>query len=186
MAEEKMKYLIRWDVDQDEFRREIRQMIHQARTQHKVIPLPFSQTGQPALDLLTVILGEVNCDYCDAPCCKVNPNGEPIDLLPAEVPRLSQHGLKGTKITMPCEFLKSGRCSVYPDRPLVCLLYPFQPGANDGEGRPLFAVASSCPEGRRIARDCYMMAWKLRSCFYSLGDEFFKVLSFLVSNKERR
>ena len=106
---------------------------------------------------------------------------EPIHLLPPEYRRLAekygeQHFVrKGDRadLPMPCPFLKSNHCTIYPDRPLVCVLYPFQPGATNGSGDMMLALASGCPEGRRIAKVVHMMAWRIRQQFHALGEDNF-------------
>ncbi|GAI94236.1 unnamed protein product, partial [marine sediment metagenome] len=76
-------------------------------------------------------------------------------------------------LPMPCPFLKHNRCTIYPDRPLVCVLYPFQPGAMDRNGNMMMALASGCPEARRITKAAYLMSWRVRQQFYALGEENF-------------
>jgi Fe-S-cluster containining protein len=104
-------------------------------------------------------------------------NSEPIGLLPLEYNHLSdKYGnknfiIKGAEafLPLPCPFLKNGQCIIYRERPLVCVLYPFQPGGTDGDGRSLIALSSSCPEARRITKQVYMMNWRLRKQFNLLG-----------------
>lgn len=177
-----MRYVIDWTLDQETFKQQVRDLVHRARKEGKVIALPFRVfPGQPILDLMTSLLTQVNCVRCDAPCCKSNPNGEPLSLLPPEYTRLAEkygrehfirHGDMDI-LKMPCPFLKHNRCTIYCDRPLVCVMYPFQPGATDGAGNMMVAFSANCPEGRRIARAAYMMSWRIRQQFYSLGKENF-------------
>lgn len=176
--DESFKYVLDWEVDQETLKREVRELIGRARKGGKVIPLPVAvYPGQAAVDLLTVLLAHVNCEGCDAPCCKQNPSGEGLTLLPSEYEHLrAQYGEQRFKLRgewafldMPCPFLKKNRCTIYPDRPLACVIYPFQPGATDDKGNMLIALASSCPEARRIARAVYMMSWRIRRKFGKLG-----------------
>ncbi len=176
--EERFKYVMNWEVDQKTFKREVRELIGTARKGGKVIPLPMAvYPGQAAVDLLTTLLAHVNCEGCDAPCCKQNPSGEGLTLLPLEYERLrAQYSEQWFKLRgkwafldMPCPFLKKNRCTIYLDRPLACVIYPYQPGATDGEGNMLVALASSCPEARRIARAVYMMSWRIRHKFREVG-----------------
>lgn len=174
--------MINWELGQSAFRHEIRELIRRCQKQGKVIPLPFVMfKGQPSIDLVTLLLSQVNCDDCEAPCCKANPEGKLTQLLPPEYERLSsKYDRKHFVIKddshflpMPCPFLKNDRCRIYPDRPIVCVIYPFQPGATNGAGEEVLAVASSCPEGRRIARAAYMASWRIRTQFRLLGEDTF-------------
>lgn len=175
---DEMTYVIDWNLNQVDFRRRVREIIRQAETRGKVLALPVEMNpGQVSLDLMILLLSQVNCEKCDAECCKQNPYGGPIDILPVEYKRLAekygpQHFLLQEDkyvLPMPCPFLKQGRCSIYPDRPMICVIFPFQSGAVNGEGKLVMAVASSCPEGRRIARNIYMTAWRLRHQYSLLG-----------------
>ncbi len=177
-----MQYVIDWTLNQEAFKQQVGDLINRARKGGKVLALPFRAfPGMPMLDLMTSLLAQVNCEGCDAPCCKSNPNGEPISLLPPEYKRLAEkygqehfirQGDRGI-VKMPCPFLRNNRCTIYLDRPLVCVLYPFQPGATDGEGNMMMALAANCPEGRRIAKAAYMMSWRIRQQFNALGESNF-------------
>jgi len=177
-----LTYVLDWELNKEAFRHQVRDLIHRARKGGKVLALPMRVfPGQVMIDLMTLLLAQVNCEGCDAPCCKRNPNEEPIQLPPPEYRRLSEkygdsHFIrKGdwADLPMPCPFLKSNRCTIHPDRPLVCVLYPFQPGATNGAGDMMLALGSGCPEGRRIAKAVYMMAWQIRQQFRVLGEDNF-------------
>jgi len=181
-TQESMKYLIDWQLNREAFRHQVRDMIHKAQKNGKVIALPMeTSSGMTFLNLMTLILAQVNCDGCDALCCKNYPQNEPIGLLPPEHKCLAEkYGnhhfiIKGEEafLPLPCPFLKNNRCTIYRERPLVCVLYPFQPGATDGDGRRLLALGSSCPEARRITKQVYMMSWRIRQQFSLLGEENF-------------
>lgn len=178
---------INWQLDQRNFQRQVRAIISEAQKKGKVITLPIGvHLGQVMLDLMTLLLSQVNCDGCDAPCCRRNPSDEPISILPPEYERLAgkyevgklskiEDGTYG--LPMPCPFLKGGRCSIYSDRPLVCIIYPFQPGGADFNGNMHLALSSSCPESHRIARNVYMWGWRIRHQFWLLGgDNFIKAM----------
>ena len=178
-----MQYVIDWSLDQGDFKQQVRDLIHQARKGGNVLALPFQiYPGQSFFDLLVALLSHVDCEGCDAPCCKSNPEDFPLRLPPSEFNKLaSKYGEKhfipdgdSGILPMPCPFLKHNRCTIYPDRPFVCVLYPFQPGAMDETGNMMGALASSCPEARRITREIYMMSWRIRQHFYALGEENFK------------
>lgn len=177
---EDLSFLIDWELNQHSFRRQVREMTKQAQERGKVIPLPFVlYPGQPSLDLVSVILSQVNCDGCDAPCCKSNPGGERTQIVPPEYKRLAaKYGdkvLPGDNgygiLPMPCPFLdKNNRCSIYPERPLVCVFYPWQPGGSNQNAEPMIALASGCPEARRLARSIYMTVWRMKQTFFSIAD----------------
>jgi len=153
-----------------------------------VLALPIKiRPGQTMGDLVTLLLAQVDCRNCDAPCCRANPWGAGTGLPPLEYQRLSEKYGKERFIMkdgmaylpMPCPFLreaprqKENLCTIYPDRPLACVLYPFQPGAADDAGEAVLALSSSCPSARHLARDIYMTAWRLRRQFKLLGEEDF-------------
>ena len=65
---EEMEFVIDWTLGQFQFRSQIRKMIKMANENGKVLTLPlFPEPGRWALDLLTLILSQVNCEGCDAP-----------------------------------------------------------------------------------------------------------------------
>jgi len=150
----------------------------QSAKEGKVLCLPvMAHTGQAFLDMLTLVLAQVHCSACDAPCCRENPGGEESFLFPLEYEHLSEkygkeHFLtcdKGAYFLMPCPFLKDGRCAIYEDRPTVCVLYPFQGGAVDSNGNPMIALSADCPEARRITRNVYTTSWWIRNRFRLSG-----------------
>jgi len=177
-----MQYVIDWTLNLEAFKKQVRDLIHQARKGGKVLALPFQvYPGHPFFDMLVSLLSHVECEGCDAPCCKSNPEDMPLRLLPPEFNKLaSKYGEKNFIpdgdsgiLPMPCPFLKHNRCTIYPDRPLVCVLYPFQPGATDGANNMMMALAASCPEARRITRAVYLMSWRIRQQFHALGEKNF-------------
>ena len=187
MAQDSMRFEIDWTLDQIQFRAQIRKMIKQARASGKVLTLPlFPESGDGALELITIITSQIRCERCDALCCKSNPHDSDLSLLPSEYQRLKdKYGdahLLATGgeywIKMPCGFLQGDRCTIYPDRPLVCFLYPFNPGGEGEGGRMAIALESRCPEAQRVTKDIYMTSWRLRQSYRSLGNEdFAKVLA---------
>ena len=176
---DELKYVIDWDLDEGPFRRLIQDLLHQTKRLGKVVPLPIRPAPGLGRELLILLVSGVRCEGCNAACCRIPDKDPEISVLPPEYEQLSakygpQHFIKssdGYALPMPCPFLKGNRCSIYADRPLVCLFYPFQPGAHD-EAHVLFAVSSSCPEGRRIAREVYFTSWQLRRQMLRLGVEF--------------
>ena len=181
-----LKYEIPWDLEKDEFQVFIRDMIKDCRDNGKVIALPVEiLKGEAFMDQMAMLLSQIDCKDCHL-CCVSGEAGD-IDIRPAEYQILCEkygqsHFVddgKQISIPYPCSFLQSSKCSIYGDRPLVCVLYPFQPGGYGGENGEIFviAVASSCPEGRRIVRGVYMTSWRLRRQFRrSIGDRYKEVI----------
>jgi len=166
-----------WQVDKEAFGRQIKKFIKAAREGGKVIPLPVS----PSLETLLMMLSQVDCSNCEALCCKRGMPGNVVALAPGEHKALAvKYGDQGFTttppagaISMPCRFLLHNRCSIYPERPLSCMVFPMQPGgrvsSETNEAKiDALAVASSCPEGRRIAKALYKMTWQLKQKYFSL------------------
>lgn len=147
-------------------------MIATCREQGKVLTLPIPlHSGEPFAFQLSLVLSQVNCDKCDALCCKNDDNHNGITLMSQDREVLEKmnlgHLIKGAGIrphlAYPCPLLKKKQCTIYADRPIACLLYPFQSGGSITDEHILtMAVSSSCPEGRRIARQVFIMAWHIR------------------------
>jgi len=163
-----LKWVIDWWLPKEQFCRLVDELIERATASGKVLALPMQiHAGQVYRDYLTLLLAQVHCGACDAPCCRENPDSEPTTILPSEYRRLAKKygeenlvmGKKLAFIPMPCPFLKNNRCTIYEDRPLTCVFYPFQHGAFDDNGKSMMALASACPEARRITRQVYMAAW---------------------------
>jgi Fe-S-cluster containining protein len=184
-------YTLDWTLSHQAFLKLVRTLIHQAEKKHKVLALPMEiEKGQFFIDQLTVLLAQIDCHGCDAHCCRSNPEGKLTQLVPSEYERLSKkYGkenfvLKNGQafIPMPCPFLRNrvssnnqGYCSIYPDRPMICVLYPFQFGGTGVKGEVVLSLASSCPPACKLARNIYMSAWQIRHQFRRLGDkEFWK------------
>lgn len=183
---ELLKTVLDWDVGQEEFRRQIREMVSTCERKGKVIPLPLRLVeGVELAGQLGFLLTMVNCDQCDSLCCsrETSPDGAGIGLIGQEVDFIQKAGYAhfiqenhlGKCLHYPCPFFSvkhQGRgCSIYPDRPFSCVVYPFQPGGWLGEEKVLaISVASSCPEGRRIARSVYMNTWRVRQKFRGMKE----------------
>jgi Fe-S-cluster containining protein len=181
---EYLTYAIDWTLSQSAFHDLVRNMIHEAHKKDKVLALPINvEPGQTFIDLLTLLLARIDCEGCRAPCCRQNPAGLPTQLLASEYRRLSEKYGKenfvikdsAVYLPIPCPFLRSSRCSIYEERPFVCVLYPFQFGgsASTPDGAPVMALASRCPASRKLTRDVFMTAWQLRRQFRLLGDKDF-------------
>ena len=171
---------IAWDIDQNQFKEQVRQMIAMARKGNNVLTLPIS----PSLESILLILSQVNCDGCDAICCRVSPPEGMVAMTPSEYKLLREkYGdegmvstLLGGAIRMPCRFLKNKYCSIYSERPLSCILFPIQPGGAYGasfysQKIEALSVSSYWPEGRRIARAGYMTIWQIKQKIKAIGFE---------------
>jgi len=183
---EPLKTVLDWEVGQEEFRQQIREMVSTCAREGRVIPLPLRLVqGIELTGQLGFLLTMVNCDQCNALCCtrESSPDGEGIGLIGPEVEFVQRAGYAhciqenslGKCLPYPCPFYSAkhnGRgCSIYPDRPFACVLYPFQPGGWLGEeGVLAISVAASCPEGRRIARSVYMHTWRVRQKFMGMKE----------------
>jgi Fe-S-cluster containining protein len=172
---EPLKFFIDWELEKDAFQSLVRDMIKNCVDHGKVISLPFIIVrGQSFLDQLGLLLSQVDCRGCNNRCCRTGEDGI-VSLTPQEgrifLERYGQSifttSEEGLAIPYPCRFLEGHKCSIYPERPLVCTLYPFQPGGFEGEERRenVIAISAQCPEGKRIARAVYMTTWRLRKQF---------------------
>ena len=169
-----MQFEINYGLPEAEFRHQIETLIRNARKSKIVIPLPCHITDR-GLELMALVLSQVNCDGCDAPCCRSPKFAEfGIPLLGTEyqalverigVDKLTKMGIKlaGNTgyIPTPCPFLHKNLCSIYDIRPFTCVQYPIQPSALDEEDSALVGLDPYCPEARRIAKRVYMTYWKL-------------------------
>jgi Fe-S-cluster containining protein len=181
----KLKTILDWDAGREDFARQIKNMIRVCQENHKVLPLPFPITpGEAFAGQLGLLLAMVNCDGCEAICCRQEtaPDGEGIGLTPDDLnlfirvgagPKL-KNGSEAYYLEYPCPFftgVKGRGCRVYQERPFSCIAYPFQPGGAFGEeGETMvLSVASDCPEGRRITADVYMHTWRVRQKFKKIG-----------------
>lgn len=179
MAEEIITEL-NWDVSQEEMKQQIRTLIANCRVSGKVITLPL----KASYETLVMLLAQVNCEGCEAVCCKMSPPDELIALAPSEYDQLvKKHGIEGIQkdrlpwgIKTPCRFLKKNRCTIYQERPVACIAFPMQPGGElagsyAGPRFEAMAVASYCPEARRIAKSIYMMVWRIKQKVFEIGAE---------------
>lgn len=151
-----------WSLSESEFRNSIMVLIAKHLEQGKVIPLPVAGD----MDTLQLMLAAIHCNNCSAQCCKAGKD-DIVSLTRKEfdylVGKYGSDGMVDAKecgIKMPCRFLFSGdSCSIYADRPLVCMFYPMQPGGKINS-QEVLAVASSCPQARAYALQVYMRLWE--------------------------
>ncbi len=170
-----MQFEINWELPEAEFRHQIETLIRDARKSGMVIPLPCHITGS-GLELMALVLSQVNCDNCDAPCCRLQKFAEfGIPFLATEYQalvermgedKLTKMGIKLSGntgyIPTPCPFLHKNLCSIYDIRPLVCIQYPVESAAvDDTVGLEMLSLDPYCPEARRIAKRVYMTLWRL-------------------------
>lgn len=166
--QDQSEYRVDYSLDEGSFRKKVDELICLAQSENRVIPLPLSvDSMQAGIAVITSIVSQVKCDGCKVNCCRSLPGQ--IYLLPLEQERLGTDG----SLPSPCPFLKNDRCSVYAERPLTCIRYPYQPGAVNKEGLPIIALASECPEACRIARDVYVEYWQIRKKYNTVGEEEF-------------
>lgn len=180
--------MIDWDLPLDPFKHRIREMIADCQKKEKVLVLPVKITpGPDFIFQLADLLGQVNCENCESECCKVDhgPEGDGVALMDSDRVTLDSLNLAGhikgagknAHLELPCPFLKSNRCSIYPSRPFMCLIYPFQFGGYlDRMSKPSMSVSSACPEGRRITKQFYIMAWRIMQRFKNLTEIDFDML----------
>jgi Fe-S-cluster containining protein len=128
-------------------------------------------TTSPRLANLIVLQYVANnlkdkCHNCSI-CCE---NEELISVAAADVRRISVYlkmpvtrfirryvkKLKKSKMslrrTLPCVFLRDGRCSIYPVRPTVCAMYPFLAAFQSDfltEKTDLIAIPKGCSSALR-------------------------------------
>lgn len=173
-----LRTIIDWDAPEEEFDHQLREMFRTCELNHKVFALPVRiEQGEAFAAQVGLLMAAVNCKDCSGLCCRqdLSVNKEGIGLIGAEVEafqkrgngRLIKQGQEGAYVDYPCPFYseaaKGKHCTIYRDRPLACILFPFQPGGFVGnERQPALALPSSCPEGRRIAKLVYMHTYRTR------------------------
>jgi Fe-S-cluster containining protein len=169
-----MQFSINWDLPEVEFRHLVEGLILDARKNSTVIPLPC-RINNNGLELQTLLLSQVNCDGCDARCCRSPDFAEfGVPFMDTEyqalvkrigADKLNNMAIKSVGrtryIPTPCPFLHKKQCSIYDIRPFICVIYPLDYSAIDDEGSKMMSLDSFCPEARRIAKRIYMTHWKL-------------------------
>ena len=176
---------INWDVPIAEFIGQVNLMMEEAENQDTVIPLPVTQlSGRAMVEQIAMFNANVNCESCNAKCCREDKRNPSVMLTGKEYKVLlelvGQHCMdlwgikKGEPVVeatfkeesydmpLPCVFLKGHRCNIYDKRPSTCVMYPVQFGAGIN-GVPVMAVSPKCPEARRQARRIYITAYHLHN-----------------------
>jgi len=169
-----MQFEVDTGLEEPEFRKQIENMINDARKNESVLPLPIT-IGDNVMEITALVLGQINCEKCDARCCRssaIAKFGIPfldseyrtlVELIGEE--KLAKIGVKligdSRYFPTPCPFLKKNTCSIYDIRPVVCVNFPFDSPAEDDNGRKLISLDPLCPEARRIAKRTYLTLWKL-------------------------
>jgi len=156
-----------YSLDREAYEDQVDRLVSSAQSRKGTIPLPLTFDSMRAgLAIVCALLSQVNCDKCEAKCCKSLPGN--VYLLPSEQEYLSMKSL-----TQPCLFLDGNRCLIFHNRhrPLTCIRYPYQPGATSKDGIPAIALASECPEACRIAKDVYMTFRQMKQKFVDVGEE---------------
>jgi len=183
---DQMVAMVDWRLYRVAFESQVDKIIQEAKAKGKVIPLPIS----PSLETLIMLLSQVNCSNCDAICCREGMPGNEAALAPGELKALAKEygdkGFTGTPpgggINLTCRFLQGKQCRIHDHRPLSCMVFPMQGSgevASDfgAPKRNALAVASLCPEGRRIAKAVYMTTWELKQKYWSIpSDEALAIL----------
>ena len=156
--------MIKIDLGQpfDDFNKNIDEAIFSAVKEKATIPLPVDVS----IDTIVLVLSQVDCSKCDGICCRATPSADSdsIALHPSEYECLnSSPEVHKTHIKFPCPFQKGSMCTIYTYRPLVCVMYPIQPGGKRGHdstmSNKILALDSKCPESQRIARNIYLSLW---------------------------
>jgi len=167
---------IDWELPEKEFIDQIRDMILKSVREEAAITLPILLHGAGDLvETLSLINSQIDCNGCDARCCKYNPGNHPTAITLKEYEMIKRKfghhdfNVEGgfAHIPMPCPFLEDSRCTIYSDRPFMCYMFPFQPGGSvEGIGTkevPAVSLSAACPEARRIAERVYMQFREARS-----------------------
>jgi hypothetical protein len=131
----------------EEFRKQIQHVADDARKKEILLALPCGANSS-FIERTALILGQINCDNCNARCCRSVKFAEfGIPFSSSEYKSLEQRvGVeklpslnfkligKSRYMPTPCAFLHKNRCSIYDIRPLACVLYPIeQRTISDGE-----------------------------------------------------
>jgi Fe-S-cluster containining protein len=169
-----MKFEITLGLQEAEFRRQIEIAINNARKTETVFPLPL-HTETSGIEIMALVLSQINCNNCDARCCKTSQFAEfGIPLLDTEyqtlVERVGKEKLEKINMKLiggnrymptPCPFLHKNQCSIYDIRPFVCIVYPLDQSGVDISGEKMVGLDPFCPEARRIIKRAYLTFWKI-------------------------
>ena len=163
---DEMKFQINWEVTREQFYQQIADMIEQFRKNGKVIPLPLPDDIAAG----TVLLAALNCDHCHLCCTSIiDANLMQTEIRDLQV-KYGKDGFTKDGLTFPCRFISPTGCSIYEERPMVCMTFPLQGSASSNLGKVL-AVDSACPQAREIALRIYIFAWDLSNKRKQVKDE---------------
>ena len=177
--------LINWNAPLSDFISQVDDMIGECIKNGRVIPLPIHQlSGHGMVEQIAMFNASVNCEGCNAICCRQDKQNPTVSLIDKEYwllehifgkEKLDSLGIKAGQsldtenfstgswdMPLPCPFYKPNghKCSIYEHRPSTCIMYPVQFGAKINNAVAM-AVCSSCPEARRLARKIYVSYYKI-------------------------
>jgi Fe-S-cluster containining protein len=164
------------EADLEPFKTQINAIIKEAEEHNFVIPLPIIMDSRDFIGQCGLVLSQINCDACNGKCCRESNINLPIHLLNIDYERLKAvvpdkflSYQEGHGISYPCFLLKDNKCSVYGERPFVCVLFPID--MSEIDMKKCIGLNSSCPESRRIARNIWLMRWRLHRSFNDIKKE---------------
>jgi Fe-S-cluster containining protein len=161
-------FIIDYSLDREAFMVQVDEMVQLCKAGKVFLPLNAPKSRHS----MAILLSAIDCDGCNASCCKANVDGLPIPLMPSDErklaglpayhPVMSPEGCQG--LPLPCSFLVDGQCSIYHDRPIVCIFWPV------GEGRigskSVIGLDMNCPSAEKLARKVFATEWLLRNRAY--------------------
>lgn len=171
-----MQVEINLNVPEAEFRKQVDDIINNARKNETTLPFPC-HLGEKGIEIMALILSQIDCTGCDARCCKTMKIAEfGIPFLKTELEvlakrvgeeKLAKMGVKSTEknayLPIPCPLLVKNTCSIYDIRPFICIEFPIIQTGEDNFGEKVIGLAGSCPEARRITKRIYLNLWKLQN-----------------------
>lgn len=179
--EHHMKFVVDWTANRQQFEANIDNIIQTCVEKKLGIPVNvrWSDTGA-----ISAVLSNINCDSCNALCCKSNPNGMPTAISFTEYNRIkdmlgeqkvhqlgialymSAPPITTALLPMPCPFLDNkNKCTIYDMRFAPCFFYPVLiPKPRSGVGDEI-SLASECPKARTLVKRMYLSEHKIRDVF---------------------
>jgi Fe-S-cluster containining protein len=147
-----------------DFERTIDQMIADCQRDGLALTIPVKMgTEMNAIAVVASYLPYFHCDRCDAKCCKFGKNNyialTQQDYLRLMVIDYDKHvQFRGNEMILPypCPYLVNNQCSIYANRPSVCITYPMQP-TNEG----YVAIQPDCPQAPAVVKAIYVNIWQI-------------------------